>query len=110
MTNFFDPSKLTDQEILDKLVELNRRYVWACKFSGSPQIGEQIKLMIDQCTFVHNERLNAKLFQMVTKNIGDTLDFDKGRDEQKAPAGKKPVKVRDHSLRITKSSEPVKDN
>lgn len=59
----FDPSGMTDDELINKQSELNRRHSYFARFSSSPEIADQIIAMI---MAIENERMERVTRTMMT--------------------------------------------
>ena len=52
----FDPSSLSDKELLNKMKNLEAKLTQSYQFGYNEQIINQLKTLIDKCQFEFNER------------------------------------------------------
>jgi hypothetical protein len=109
----FDPSSMSDDELLSRHAELGRRLAWASRFSGS-DMSYQINNMMIAIEMERRDRLLRFMFDQRQKMFPETIET-----EPDLAAANKKTEVADDSndrmaqrrrvgreRAITKSSEP----
>lgn len=96
----FDPAKLSDDDLLQRQMELHRRIVWAGRFSSGETV-EQLRVLLAAVEFERQERfLNAQialrqsLFPAVIETEPDLREEpvkEVRRAESKAPMRRRPA-------------------
>jgi hypothetical protein len=109
--NGFNPGAMTDQELLDKLTQLQARLGVANRWASGA--ADQLNTMVQMCSEVLTERFERKMFESrfgsaeggeKTLTLGDeTVEAEKNIGD------KAPVRV-ESSLRMRKSKRPVSNN
>lgn len=72
----FDPTSMTDDELLNKQSELNRRYVYASRFSTSSEMAAQFMSMIAAIEHERRERVLRISFDMRQGMFPDIIESD----------------------------------
>ncbi len=88
---FFDPSKLSDDEITKQISELNRRAMISSWSSRNPLVMDQINSMIDALQEERVNRLNIQAAQAYQAMFPAVIESDPEYKEEKAEP-----KVRSH--------------
>lgn len=110
----FNPHALTDQEIMDKLSEINGKLNFAARYSGDPSLTETMRNMAEQCVFVLSERAQQRLFDTLNKNAVDEKFWDETGESRKGQktngnSGATSAKKVISGGRMARSSKPVKE-
>ena len=71
----FNPSTMTDDELMNKQVELNSRLAWASKFSGS-NMSSQFLMMIQAIEAERRDRLLRFIFAEREKMFPDVIESE----------------------------------
>ncbi len=106
--DLFDPASLTDQELLDRQIELHKKLAWSSRFSGSEMLVVQLRNMVTQCEIEYGDRMNRRTFEILHGKKPDFVDIC-------APIKEKPkkdmAKAKDYGSRYTqragRSSVPI---
>lgn len=72
----FDPSMMTEDELLNKQSELNRRLVYFSRFSSSPEIADQIVAMIMAIEQERTERVSRTMMNMRQSMFPEIIESD----------------------------------
>lgn len=72
----FDPTSMTDDELLNKQSELNRRFVYASRFSASTEMAHQFMSMIGAIEHERRERVLRIAFDMRQGMFPDIIESD----------------------------------
>lgn len=72
----FDPTSMTDDELLNKQAELNKRYVYASRFSSSGEMAGQFMAMIGAVEHERRERVLRVAFEMRQSMFPDIIESD----------------------------------
>lgn len=72
----FDPSTMTEDELLNKQSELNRRLVYFSRFSSSPEIADQIVSMIMAIEQERTERVTRTMMNMRQSMFPEIIESD----------------------------------
>ena len=72
----FDPTSMTDDELLNKQSELNRRYVYASRFSASTEMAAQFMAMIAAIENERRERVQRIAFDMRQGMFPDIIESE----------------------------------
>lgn len=105
----FDPSKMSDQELLTKVTDLQAKLVYAARFSSPDMIGN-LQLLLRNIEFERTERLNRRLWAEQQKQFPDVIESepDLARDGPSKSEPEKKIKTRpDNAVRIVKTQRPV---
>lgn len=105
----FDPQSLSDQELLEKQLEIYKRLVWATKFSSSGALVEQLQNMADMCVSTYNERMNRKMFDLIQGNRPDAVDICAEKKPAPTKVASKARSMNRNTLRKERTSAPIKD-
>ena len=108
---FFDAHSLTDQELIDKTMEIQKRLAYAGRFSSDSRLIEQLQMMADACAFEARERSNIRMYEMLNKSQPDEKELTgvgkistkrNSKVEAKSPK-------REGAFRVTRTTTPVKE-
>lgn len=107
--NGFNPEAMTDQELLDKLTNLQARLAVANRWASGG--AEQLQLMIQMCSRTLTERFERRMFESRygTSEGGEkaiTTNED-GTTEEKKDIGGKAVERVESGLRMRRTKRPV---
>jgi hypothetical protein len=107
----FDPIGMTDQELLDKTVEIHKRLAYAGRFSNSGELVEQLKAMADACAFAQRERLVQRAFEASIKGRPEQVDIEGPKPPVAKTNGRegRVATTRESSFRAARTSRPVKE-
>ncbi len=72
----FDPTSMTDDELLNKQSELNRRFVYASRFSASTEMAAQFMSMIAAIEAERRERVLRIAFDMRQGMFPDIIESE----------------------------------
>ncbi len=72
----FDPTTMTDDELLNKQSELNRRFVYASRFSASTEMAAQFMSMIAAIEAERRERVLKIAFDMRQSMFPDIIESE----------------------------------
>lgn len=72
----FDPTSMTDDELLNKQSELNRRFVYASRFSASTEMAAQFMSMIAAIEAERRERVLRIAFDMRQSMFPDIIESE----------------------------------
>lgn len=72
----FDPQSMTDDELLNKQSELNRRFVYASRFSSSTEMAAQFMSMIAAIESERRERVLKIAFDMRQGMFPEIIESD----------------------------------
>ena len=72
----FDPTSMTDDELLNKQSELNRRFVYASRFSASTEMAAQFMAMIGAIEHERRERVLKVAFDMRQSMFPDIIESE----------------------------------
>lgn len=72
----FDPTSMTDDELLNKQSELNRRFVYASRFSASTEMAAQFMNMIGAIENERRERVLRIAFDMRQGMFPEIIESD----------------------------------
>lgn len=104
----FSPTNLTDQELVNKITELQAKLVAASRFSygAVPQLQD----MLQHCMNELRDRADRKLFEhrFGGAPTSKTLVGENAASEEKKEIEKKEQKM-ETTLRIKRTSRPVKE-
>lgn len=110
---FFNPSGMTDQELLDKTTEIHKRLLYASRFSSNGTLVDQLRSMADACAFEANERAQKRMFEMLNKNKPTEKDLTPDATKPKVAktnSAKEGESVkREGGFRIGRSTTPTKE-
>lgn len=109
----FDFETMTNNEIMERLMDLHRKMAIAGHYGGSGAI-EQLQMMIDQCNDVLRDRSMRDSMETMIKNTPSEKNWDaparKSRNLAKTNGKDTPNNVsRTGGLRINRTSKPVKE-
>lgn len=105
----FDPSKMSDAELLQKVTALQAKLVYASRFS-SPDMVANLQVILQNIEFERTERLNRRLFAEQQKMFPDVIESepDLAREVPSKAEPEKKIKTRpDNASRIVKTARPV---
>lgn len=108
----FDPLSMTDQELLDKSMEIHKRLAFAGRFSCDAMLVEQLQNMANSCAFAQMERTQIRMFEMLQKNKPDEVDISAEPKKSLPKTNGKDGKVsstRESSFRAARTTRPVKE-
>lgn len=108
----FDPHGMSDQELLDKSVEIHKRLAFAGRFSNDGRLVEQLQNMAAACAFAQQERNQQRMFEMLHKNRPDEKDLSAEPKKTAVKTNGKDGRVsatREGSFRAARTSRPVKE-
>jgi hypothetical protein len=71
----FSPSTMSDEELLNRQTELNRRLAWASRFSGS-DMSSQLLAMITAIELERRERILKVIFEQRQKMFPDIIETE----------------------------------
>jgi hypothetical protein len=108
--NGFDPQQYTDDEIIRKMTELNRKIIFANRFSLNFDMIGQLQTLLAALEFERHERLQRSMLDMRDKLFPDVIETDPGLKEleQNAKEIEKPKAVIS-GPEIRKSQRPVSE-
>ena len=109
---FLNIKAMTDQELLETSNKINKRLVYASRFSCDDMLINQLRSIADACTFEAIEREQSRLFEMMNKNRKNETDLTPdGTTQTEKTNGKTSVKSSrsDTGLRTKRTSQPSKD-
>lgn len=72
----FDPTTMTDDELLNKQSELNRRYAYASRFSMSSEMAAQFMAMIGAIEHERRERVLKVAFDMRQSMFPEVIESE----------------------------------
>lgn len=72
----FDPTSMSDDELLNKQSELNRRFSYASRFSSSTEMASQFMSMIAAIEHERRERVLKIAFDMRQSMFPDIIETD----------------------------------
>lgn len=72
----FDPTTMTDDELLNKQSELNRRYAYASRFSVSSEMAAQFMAMIGAIEHERRERVLKVAFDMRQSMFPEVIESE----------------------------------
>lgn len=72
----FDPTGMTDDELLNKQSELNQRLVYASRFSASTEMAAQFMAMISAIEHERRERVLKVAFDMRQSMFPDVIESE----------------------------------
>ncbi len=104
----FDPQGMTDQELLDKMMEIHKRLAWAGKFSACPHLVEQLRNMANACSFAQTERTQQRAFEAMNKNRPDEVELVQKKNTvvKTNGASSRASATRESGFRITRTTTP----
>lgn len=108
----FDPFNMTDQELLDKSVEIHKRLTYAGRFSCDGNLVEQLQNMAASCAFAQSERSQRRMFETLNKNKPDEVDLSAQKNKATPKTNGKDTRVsatREGSFRASRTSRPIKE-
>jgi hypothetical protein len=89
MNPFFDSSKLSEDELTQKINEAQSKLVWAQRIAYNPDMIRQFSAFLDQLMFEKDERYKKEIFNQRQKDFPTVIETepdlkeDKNQDENK---------------------------
>lgn len=111
----FNPSAMSDDELMNRQAELSRRFGWANRFSGSTDMSGQLWAMISAIEAERRDRMLRMIFKERDKLFPDIIETEpdlaiqhkrKVVDDEKDQRMQNRRKVGKDRLTLTKSSTP----
>lgn len=113
---FFDPKKLTDDQLFEKQLDLTKKRLQAARF-GKPDMANQLQTMIQAIEFERRERMfNSVIGKYMLRSSPVVIETDPVLKEKELQAEEqeddlKPTKPANRHVRIpVRTLKPVKTN
>lgn len=103
---------MSDQELLDKTVEVHKRLAYARRFSVDAHLLSQLQEMADACAFTHEERQHQHLYDTLYGRLPEESELTgeiKATVAKTNGANRRTSSTRESSLRTVRSTRPIKD-
>jgi hypothetical protein len=108
----FNTKAMTDQELLDKTVEVNKKLAYAQRFSQDGNLVDSLMQMAEACAFESQERANQQVYNLMNANKpvekdltpNSNIKVSKTNGKQSTDSVK-----REGVMRVMRSSRPVKE-
>ena len=72
----FDPKTFSDEEIQEKYTEILKRLNWVSRFSGNPQMGDQLLMMLQALKAEQAERTFNMIWKMRQSMTPEVIETD----------------------------------
>jgi hypothetical protein len=105
----FDPRSLTDDDLANKLAELQAKVVYASRFS-SPGLLESLHRIMQSLEFEQRERLLRRAQEIYNKSFPDVIETDPDLAEKKPTTQPGSGKIQPQPrprMSITKTTRPT---
>lgn len=103
---------MTDQELLDRITQIQKKLMYASRFSSDPNLVYSLQQMAEDCMRESSERHQRRTFELINARQPVECSLTSDGNIKIEKTNGKPVKdalKRENATRVMRSAKPVKE-